>query len=455
MQEGVAKRAVGAAGRAALVRAGTFPLITVCVFLTARLVILRLGASGYALVALLVALPALVPFTDFGVGAAITTAVAEAPSIDDDHARRVLVTAFRVLTFGGAALAACAYVLFRLDVWTTVVGINRPDTGAAALTFCLGFALTLPFSIGTRVLIGAGRVDLAVLTQTAAAPVTLAFTAACWALRLPLPYYVAAPCLGFLVSYHIGIAQCRRVVGFRFTHLLRDFVSGMRGAPVLRVAVPMAVITLTQAIALQSDRLVLAHVGTQQMVAEYSVAAQVFTPVLSVVAVAGTALWPVFARQRADGRIGREAFVKVVAAFLGAGVLLGTALAFGGPFVGGLIGGHAVTESARLYMWFGAILVITAVHYPGGMLLTDAAGLRFQAALTVVMAAANVLLSIPLSRALGAVGPVIASFATLTAIVVVPVLARALAVAGGIGDPLVGSASAESREAPQPAGTAL
>jgi hypothetical protein len=56
-------------------------------------------------------------------------------------------------------------------------------------------------------------------------------------------------------------------------------------------------------------------------------------------------------------------------------------------------------------------MVLQAVKYPLGMYLTDAPGLRYQAAMIVAMLPVNVMLSWYLTGPLGAAGPVVGSVA--------------------------------------------
>jgi O-antigen/teichoic acid export membrane protein len=164
------------------------------------------------------------------------------------------------------------------------------------------------------------------------------------------------------------------------------------------VAVPLA---------MQTDRLVLSHRAGTDVLAEYSLAAQMFTPIWAVVSAGGIALWPAFARARAEGAPGSP--FPMSAAFGAGAATLALAVAVASPFLAEVASGGAISVGLPVVISFAILMVLQAVKYPLGMYLTDPPGLRYQARMIVTMLPVNVGLSWYLTGPLGAAGPVVGS----------------------------------------------
>jgi O-antigen/teichoic acid export membrane protein len=202
------------------------------------------------------------------------------------------------------------------------------------------------------------------------------------------------------------------------------------GQPTVRIrhlAGPMAVINTATVVSYATDRVVLSHVIGPSAVAVYSAGAQLFTPAAGLISVAGLPLWALFARQRGPAdRPSRADLTRLIRWFTAGGLLMGLGLIWLGPTVSSWMMHGRGRAGTVLMASFAALVLVQAAYYPAGMWLTDAAGLRFQAARAAVMAVVNLALSIPLARLLGPVGPVVASVAAFSCVVFVPSLRKAL-----------------------------
>jgi hypothetical protein len=85
------------------------------------------------------------------------------------------------------------------------------------------------------------------------------------------------------------------------------------------------------------------------------------------------------------------------------------AVAAASPFLADLASGGRIELGGVLVASFTVFMVLQGLKYPLGMFMTDAAGLRFQALMIVLMLPVNVGLSWYLAGELGAAGPVIGS----------------------------------------------
>ncbi|MFQ1003615.1 lipopolysaccharide biosynthesis protein [Modestobacter sp. SSW1-42] len=389
------------------------PVSAVLGIVVTRLLIDDYGPAAYAQYGLLVGLGALLPFADLGMAAAVMNAVSSsAHPASDDAVRRTLVTALRVLVASALVLALLTVAVSVLGLWPALLGDGLlPGPGPAVVAGCLLLiALGIPVGIGQRVLVGLGRNHVAIAVQGLLTPVVLLVLLALVWTGLPAGgVFPVVPYAVTLVLALICTWLAARSTAPVFGQALRAAprLRTERGGPVLGVAWPMLVVMVAVPLAMQSDRLLLSHLRGDADLAQYNLAAQMFVPVWSVVNAAGLALWPVFARARAD-RSSASPF-PMAAAFAGAGVVLAGGVALLSPWLAEVASGGRISLDAPLVVAFAALMVVQAAKYPLGMYLTDAAGLRFQAGMVVLMAAANLGLSWVLTERWGAPGPVVGS----------------------------------------------
>ncbi|SNR41394.1 lipopolysaccharide biosynthesis protein [Blastococcus mobilis] len=378
-----------------------------------RLVIENYGRDAFAQYGLLVGIGALLPFADLGISAAVMNAVGAAPRPgQDDHVWRVLVTAFRVLLGSAAVLALVAVTLTVSGLWPTLLGAGLlPGSGPpVAMTCLLLIAAAMPVGIGQRVLAGLGRNHVSILVLGAQTPLVLGTVLVLMWWDVPIGpavavvAYAATLLLSVLLTVLAG-RELRPALG----RALRDVPRWrtVRGARVFDVAWPMLVQMIALPIAMQTDRIVLSHRADAGALAEYTLAAQMFTPIWAVVSAAGVTLWPVYARARARGR--QSSPVPMAGLFGGLAALMAGGVALASSWLAELASGGRILLGCPLVAAFALLMVLQGVKYPLGMFMTDSAGLRFQALMIVLMLPVNVGLSWYLAGSLGAVGPVIGS----------------------------------------------
>jgi O-antigen/teichoic acid export membrane protein len=178
---------------------------------------------------------------------------------------------------------------------------------------------------------------------------------------------------------------------------------------VFGLAWPMLIQMIALPLAMQTDRLVLSHVSDVKNLAEYNLASQMYTPIWQVVSAAGFALWPVFARARADSKASAPSPMRMALMF-GAGAaavcVLITAVS---PWLSARASGGQIQLSWTLLITFSILMIFQATKAPLGMYMTDARGLRYQAFMILLLLPVNLGLSWYLALQLGAAGPVIGS----------------------------------------------
>ena len=390
-------------------RAFTLPVIAIAGLLLTRLVVSNVGEAGYATYALIVGLVALVPFLDLGIGAAVTDAVSRRDSSPAGDVASVIHRSVRILGLLALGVIAVSWIFAGLGLWAPILGVpNSSDVEiASAIGFTL-FGISIPLSLGARILQGAERNYIAVGLQTLMALTGLFVVAIAAWLNAPLWVYVSGPFLGAVV-----VAISTTLIASRVTGISLFSSSHVAPSPsvarLLPIAGPMVIISLAEPVAWQADRLILSHFSTVNAVATYSLVFALFAPLSSLVAASGNSLWPLFAKRRVADTLRVRDLLTTTAGFAGLGVLLAGALVAIGPFLTRFMSKGTINVPTSLFMAFGIVIIIVSAWAPSAMTLTYPKGLRFMAGLTMAQVVTNIPLSIVLASKYGAVGPVVAS----------------------------------------------
>lgn len=395
------------------------PVQAVVTVATTRLILDGLGVPGFAAFAVLVSLPNLVSFAGAGIGAAVTDAVASRRARSPSAVAGVLLTTIRVSALVGLGIAGGALLLTALGAWPAILGTPAP----AGLNLGAGLALTLfglyvPLSLGQSILLGAQRNHISILCQVVGSVVGLGGIVLAHVLDAGFVGYAVAPYAGLVAGALLALVAATRVRTVAIGAALRDAVRPVRGKRIRHLSGAMTWIVVFSTLATQSDRLILGHLSTAQQVAVYAVAITLLSSCGSLIQAAGQSLWPVFAEERSAGRApDRYRFRRILGIFAAGGLAMFAGFVVAGPWVTAWISGGASGSSVALMAWCGVLVLLQAVWWPMGMLMTDAAGLRGQAWANLAAAALNIGLSIALAGPLGAAGPVVGTVVGTAALI--------------------------------------
>lgn len=400
------------------------PISAILGIIVTRLIIDNYGVTTYAQYILLVGIAGLIPFSDLGLTAAIMNAVAGAKDPrTDSNLKLVLVSCLRLLAGCSFVVIAVAITIQVSGLWPTLLGAGlTPETGPLAATICLIiFGLNILIAFGQRILAALGLNVVVVLLGALQTPVVLLVL---WLMiitaaeggYIPIASYAATTII-CLIAITLAARKISPMLGEASRAALDRNV---RGAKVFNTAWPMLIQMIALPIAMSSDRLVLSLVGTVQDLTEYSLANQLFSPVLAVVTAAGFALWPVFARARASAVAAPVSPMKLSGLFAAMGGLACLVLGFASPWLADLASGGTIKLSVPLLVAFSIFIVLQSAKYPFGMYLTDASGLRFQAFFILGMLPVNLGLTILLIPMIGPIGPVIGSIVGVSLFQLIP-----------------------------------
>jgi O-antigen/teichoic acid export membrane protein len=413
--EDVGPSALRSVIKSAGARVLVLPFSAVLGVLVTRLIIENFGKDAYVQYGLLVAIGMLLPFADLGMSAAVMNAIGGSDSpATDDHVHRILLTSIRVLVCSAAVILAVTAAISVAGLWPALMGDGLvPGSGPIAAALCLAvIAITLPVAIGQRVLTGLGRNHVTIAIAGLQTPVVLVVLLVLIRRGATDGSYIAVIpyCVTFLISL-VATVVAARLVRPAVGRAIRDAarIRTVRGGKVFDVAIPMLVQMIALPIAMQSDRLVLSHVSDATNLGRYNLAASLYLPVWQVVQAAGVALWPIFARARAKGMSGSRSPMPMAAGFAAATAAACVVISLASGLLARFASDGEITIPAGLLVAFSVFMVCQAAKYPLGMFMTDAPGLRYQAAMIVISLPINLGLSILLAARLGAVGPVIGS----------------------------------------------
>lgn len=427
------------------VRIATLPLTVLAGFATTRALISYVGIDSYGAISLIIALPALLPWADLGVGSALTTAIAASPDpLHDESIRAVTRKCLVATTASALVIIVISGALAGFGVLDDLLGVQGfSNASLAAWLVLVVFALGVPLSLGYRRLVGLGRNHIAI-GLTAAVPV----------LTLGLVYAAHASGIHSLwFALSSAISSTAAAAGSWM--LTRRWVISQRGPKVttqpetrLRsTALPMLVISVGLPLAFQFDRILISHRAGLTALAMYSVAAQLYTPLWATNQVIGQAMWPFFVRLRITGGEVRRAWFRFLSIFLIASTGFGALYVLLGPYVIGFLTEDRLSVGTVLLVSFAALLVVQSTHLVDGMLLTRPDELRKQAVAVVAMTVLNLGLGWWWAgTSLGATGPVLASVTAVFACQLLPGLVQAARAVEGHGLRL------DQRTGPYPSG---
>jgi O-antigen/teichoic acid export membrane protein len=409
--------------RSAFARILSFVPAALATFATSHLVIKHYGVATFDTFVLIITLIALIPLNDLGVGAPVTSAYA-ARGPQDDYSRAVTRTALRTLFVSTLVVEVLSLGITVAGGWHFLLGnAAGPNLycGIAAAVYGLSFVPGL----GTSMLLGVHRNHVTVVVQTFTTPVMLAAVAAMIITGTSQHWVIVVPAVAVTSISLVTAAMAARATGLSWLQLLGEMRDRRQypGARIRGTSGPRLLITTASPLALQSDRVVLSHVSTQQAVANYSVAMQIFAPVLGLIGAAAAPLWPIYERARAEGKPG-PAVGRVLFMFVSVASAACVVLALLANPIGHLIGGSEINLGVLLPIACALSAITQAAAYPVAMSLMDERGIKFVGAITMIALPLNVGLSIVLAGkpAIGASGPLLATFAVGILVQTLPAL---------------------------------
>lgn len=382
------------------------------------------GVGEYAAYALIASLLFLLPFADLGLGAGVVNA------ISDVRAHRLSpVVGANVVARSQTFLFVIGVVLISLSVFSLGTGTlqlalgslgQHPSTVLAAAVTVSVFAFTLPFGVGNRILQGMGKVSLNVRLGLIGPLCTITLLITLYFLDAHFVYYLITPCISYFAVNVTTYIVAKRLCNLPPSSIRVACGRGStQGFALARTALPFFIVSIGMTVGFQSHRLIIAHLGTPEAVAAYSLVAQFAGPTSAILATTGQNLWSRYRSSSYAERTARR-FFGDVALFSALGLASAVLLTVSVFLASHLIAGNELVIPASLMASAAFYVFVVAMHQPGAMFLTDPSGLRSQAVMVTIVSATSmtgIILAYPL---LGLVAPYSIYALTVVVIQLVP-----------------------------------
>ncbi|MGN7252779.1 oligosaccharide flippase family protein [Arthrobacter sp. SAFR-014] len=377
------------------------------------------GVEGFALFSIFVALPYMVPISDFGISVSITDTLAKnGPSSAEFRFvwKRTLILLVAIALVTGVIAA----VLALSNQWGNILGLPHDDTAdVAGLAMMLIMALGIPLGAGQRVMLGLGRQTTATLLGSSSGCISLAMV---WlTLSFSTPDYAV-----LAVAYGLGPLLTQTAIFVIAVRSLKEkwrvseHADQARPVRILKMALPMAILTVALPLTYQTDRVLLTHFADLTQVADYSFVSMYYMPLLSIITIGSQALWPLYMRMRSSPRRLSREFKRADRVFSALGVVMMLGLVSVGPVVTRIVSDGKGDPPLALFIAFGVMILLFGSNASPGMLLMDHEGRRIQATGACLLLTSKIFLSTVFIPMFGATGAVIATLLPLGVCMIIP-----------------------------------
>ncbi len=370
---------------------------------------------------------AMLAFVDFGVGYAVIGQISAARGHNDlDAMRRVVSTAFLLLSAAALMLLAVGGVLALTLDWSHILGVGRAVPGkllrqtlfAVAATAALNFplatagrvyhALQRGHVLSLHILIGVGLQVAALFALAAVAPHMRWFLAA----------YLVTSLVAGVTTTLLLFGRSARWLRPRMRHVDRPTVGrlGREGAQLFAV-------NMINVVAFNTDGYVIGHYLGLSRVPEFALTFSVFSLVPAFASAFLTPLWAAYreARARGDHRWVQKAYARSVALTGVTAVLAAGALVLATPLLlRAWVSDEVSPPSVGLRSALACYVVVMCTSSAVNIVLNGLGALGMQIALGTVMAVLNIAASIWSVTRVGLAGPLWATVITQTFIVLIP-----------------------------------
>ena len=395
-------------------------------FISVPLVIGYLSSDQYGMWLTMSSLVAVLGPLDLGIGLGLLTILSDADGRGDrETARRAVATSLTMLLTIAAFVLIAFAAAYAFIPWSRLFNVNTAaaasDAGPAAAVLVTSFALGLPLGIIGLIQLAHQSNYISSLWAIAGNLGSLAAIVAVIVLHASLPILVVALTgVGLLAALLNGAALFRYQRPWLRPH--RSDVDRQLMRPLLRVGGLFMILQIAGLVGYQLDNFVIAQIMGAESVQEYAVPVKLFSLAPTLLSFALMPLWPAYRESLARGdwawisRTLRRSLLLAAAINIPCAVFL----TFAGPWVLQLWVGDKVHPTFVLMLGLGLWLAMNTLNGPLAMLLNGANAMGFQATCAILMAVANVTISIFLVYRVGVSGAVWGSIIAQAVFVVLP-----------------------------------
>jgi O-antigen/teichoic acid export membrane protein len=365
--------------------------------------------QSFAAYALIASVINLLPFADLGLGASVVNLASDfrAGKLSETSFGSGFRKAVGILAVISVGLTILFSVLYAHDILDVALGsvATAPWAAEGFFVSAVLVVLAIPFGLGARVLQGLGQMRIVAKVALVGPILQALFLVPVLVFRAPSEIIFVAPAVAYFVVavWQSAVARraVKRVVGLPTPpHGLQS-----RQVHLLATAAPFLLISVALALSYQSHRILLANIAPAGDVAQYAAAAQFVGPLVALVSLVGQNLWSTYRSETEPASSRGAKFGAHVLGFGGIGVLFAVGFAIFAPVLVRFVSGHVLDIPTGLVLSAVMYIVVSAVHQPSAMYLTNSSGLWMQAGMTLLVAAATVTFILSLTDQLGPASP--------------------------------------------------
>lgn len=390
------------------------------------LTIAYLGPERFGLWMAISAVIAMLGFADFGLGNGIMNAVSHASGRNDKRAIHESVSnGFIMLAAIGGLILLIFLAVYPYVPWPSVFNVTSRtaalESGPVVLVLLICFIATLPLGATQKIQLGLQQGYWGNLWETAGSVLGLLGIVVAIQLQAGLQWIALSmagmPLVFRALNTLVFFGYQERALRPRVSHLDFDVIRRLVRTGFLFFVLQLAVI-----VGFQSDNIIIARILGVEAVAGYDVALKLSTLPAMFIGLVVVAQWPAYgeALTRGDSDWIRRTFIRTIRLSLLFAVPFALVLfAWGDKVIRAWAGPEVVPTTALLAgmsIW-SVMMVLGSVI---GALLNGLHVVRFQAINSLLMATANILLSIYLVRRIGVVGAIFGTISAYTIFTLLP-----------------------------------
>ena len=385
-----------------------------------------LGPERFGLWMTIAAVIAMLGFADFGLGNGILNAVAHDSGRNDYRGIHQSVSNGMIMLAAIGLLVLAAFLAIYPHVpWPAVFNVETElaarESGPVVLVLVVCFIATLPLAATHKIQLGLQQGYWGNLWEAVGSIVGLIGVVVATSLQAGLPWIAlamaGAPVVFRAVNTFVFFAYREIALRPRLAHFDPSAIRRLIRAGILFFALQLAVV-----IGFQSDNIIIARILGVEAVAGYDIALKLSMLPTVFIGLVVVAQWPAYgeASTRGDSAWIRRTFTRTLRLSLLFAAPFGVILLIWGDTIIKMWAGPEVMPSATLLIGISVWSVLQVIGNVIAALLNGLHVVKFQAINALLMATANILISIYLVNKIGVAGAILGTISAYTIFTLIP-----------------------------------
>jgi O-antigen/teichoic acid export membrane protein len=385
-----------------------------------------LGPERFGLWMTVAAVIAMLGFADFGLGNGILNAVShDSGRTDYRGIHRNVSNGIIMLSAIGLLILAAFLAIFPHVPWPAVFNVKTElaalESGPVVLVLVACFIATLPLGATHKIQLGLQQGYWGNLWEAVGNVVGVIGIVIATLLEAGLPWIAlamaGAPVIFRAVNTFVFFAYQETALRPRLTHLDLSTIRRLIRAGILFFVLQLAVV-----VGFQSDNIIIARIIDVEAVAGYDVALKLSTLPAVFIGLVVVAQWPAYgeASTRGDSDWIRRTFVRTLRLSLLFAIPFSVVLAVWGDTLIRIWAGPEVVPSTTLLLGISVWSVLLVLGNVIAALLNGLHIVKFQMINALLMATANILISIYLVGKIGVAGAILGTISAYTIFTLLP-----------------------------------